>query len=143
MNKKFLLAALVGTIVLLLLNAIIYVVFLKDFFQNHPAVSPEFMKQLNRQDDQIIWWAVALSSVAIGFLVTTVLQWSGARTFVSGLKSGFIFAFLFLCAIDFGLFATSNFFSEVSVFIDMICGTVAITIAGAVVAWMLGRGKTT
>ena len=141
MNKKFLLAALVTTVVLFLENAVVYLIFLKDFFQNHPAVSPEFMKQLYRPDDQLIGWAIVLCSISIGLLVTTVTQWSGARTFITGLKSGFIFSILFLFSVDFGLLGSTNNFTTAGAFADIICSTMTLTISCAVAAWMLGRGK--
>src|SRR5436190_602732 len=143
MTKKFFIAALVTTVVLFLLNAIVYAAFLKDFFQNHPAVSPEFMKQLYRSDDQLIIWAVVLCSISIGFLVTTIIQWSGARTFIDGIKSGFVFAILFLFSVDFGLLASTNNFTTAGAFADIICSTSAVTLSGAVAAWMLGREKVT
>lgn len=141
MNKKFLLAAIVTTIVLFVLNAIIYMVFLKNFFQNHPAVSPEFMKQLYRPDDQLIVWAIVLCSISIGLLVTTVIKWSGATTFVGGIKSGFIFAILFLFSVDFGLLGSTNNFTTAGAFADIACSTIALTLSSAVAGWMLGRGK--
>ena len=141
MNKKFILTGLVTTIVLFILNAIVYVVFLKDFFHNHPAVSPEFMHQLYRPDDQLIVWAVVLCTIAVGFFVTTVIKWSGARTFGDGIKSAFIFATLFLCSVDFGLLGTTNNFTTAGAFADMICSTTTLTISGALAAWMLGRAN--
>ena len=141
MNRKFLLAALVTTIVLFILNALVYVVFLKEFFQNHPAVSPEFMKQLYRPDDQLIMWAVVLCSLAVGCFVTTVINWSGARTFAAGLKSGFVFGILFLFSVDFGLLGTTNNFTTAGAFADIICSTTTITISSGIAAWLLGRGK--
>ena len=86
MNKKFLIAGLITTVINLLLNAVAYIVILKDFYQSHPAVSEEFMKQLHRQPDQLIGWAMVITSLAMGFLITTVIKWSGAKTFASGLK---------------------------------------------------------
>jgi hypothetical protein len=139
MNRRFFLSALVTTVVLFLLNAAVYVAFLKDFFQNHPAISPEFMKQLYKPDDQLIVWALILCTVAIGCLVTTVIYWSGARTFISGLKSGFIFGILMLCSVDFGLLASTNNFSTAGAFADLTCSTITLTISGAVAAWLLGR----
>jgi hypothetical protein len=141
MSKKFLLSTVVTTVVLFLLNAVVFAAFLGDFFKSHPAVSTEFMNQLYLPDNQLVWWAVVLSAIAVGFLVTTVIKWSGARTFVSGLKSGFIFAFLFLCAVDFGLLGTTNNFSTLGAFADLACSTTTITLSGGVAAWMLGRGK--
>ena len=143
MNKKFVLTGLVTTLVMFLINAIAFVAFLKDFFLAHPAVSEEFMKQLHRDGSEVIPWATVIACVSIGFLITTAIKWSGAKTFSSGLKSGFTFAFLFLGSVDFGLYASSNYFSKASVFVDFIVGSASIGISGAVAAWMLGRGKTT
>ena len=140
MNRKFLITALLTAIVLFICNAAIYAVFLKDFFQNHPAVSPEFMKQLYRPDDQIIVWAVVICSLSIGFMITMVIQWSGARTFAEGLIRGFLFSALFLITVDLGLLGTTNNFTLAGAIADMCCSTTALTIGSAFAAWMLGRG---
>ena len=111
MSKPFLTAALVTTIVLFILNALVFVFILDDYFHDHPAVSAEFAQQLYRPPGKIIWWAMVLSAIAIGLLVTTVMKWSGARSFGSGLKPGFTFSLLFLSAVDFGLLASTNNFT--------------------------------
>jgi len=141
-NKKFLLSGLVTTTISLALHALAYAAILKDFFHSHPAVSEEFMKQLIRPPDQLIVWAMVATSLSMGFLITLVMKWSGARTFVSGLRYGFIIALLFWGSVNFGLYASSNFFSQASVFVDYACSVTAMTISAAVAAWMLGRGKT-
>ena len=143
MNKKFILATLVTTVVLFLLNAIFYAAILKDFFHDHPAVSTEFANQLYKPDDQIIIWAVVLCSVSIGLLLTLVMNWAGARSFVAGIKKGFLFASLFLFTVDFGLLASTNNFTTAGAFADIICSTTALTISCGISAWMLGREKTT
>jgi len=142
MNKKFLLSGLVTTTISLALHALAYAAILKDFFSSHPAVSEEFMKQLSRPPDQLIVWAMVVTSLSMGFLITLVMKWSDARTFVSGLRYGFIVALLFWGSVNFGLYASSNFFSQASVFVDYACSVTAMTISAAVAAWMLGRGKT-
>ncbi len=140
MNKKFILSALVTTVVLFILNAIVYVAFLKDFFHSHPAISTDFMNQLYRPDDQIIGWAVIACSIALGVLVTTVINWSGARNFSQGLRKGFNFAILFLLAVDLGLLGTTNNFTTEGAFADIICSTITVTLSSAIAALMLGRG---
>lgn len=142
MNKKFLISGLITTVVNLLLNAAAYIFILKDFYHSHPAVSEEFMKQLHRQPGQLIVWAMIITSLAMGFLITIVIKWSGAKTFVSGLKYGFILAFLFWGSVNFGLYASSNFFSQVTVFVDYFFSVTAMSISSAIAAWLLGRGKT-
>ena len=142
MNKKFLISGLITTIINLLLNAGAYIFILKDFYQTYPAVSEDFMKQLHRPPDQLIVWAMVVTSLSMGFLITTVIKWSGAKTFTSGLKYGFIFALLFWGSVNFGLYASSNFFSQATVFVDYACSVTAMTISGSIAAWLLGRGKT-
>jgi hypothetical protein len=141
MNKKFIITGLVTTVINFLLNAGAYAFFLKGFYQSHPVISEEFMKQLHRPPNELIIWAMVVTSLAIGFIITTVMKWSGATTFASGLKNGFIFAFLFWSAVNFGLYASSNFFSQSSVFADLACSVTAMTISAVVAAWMLGRGQ--
>jgi hypothetical protein len=139
MNKSFIAASIITAIVLFILNAIVFVFILDDFFHHHPAVSQEFTNQLYRPADQLIWWATILSAVAIGFLVTTVIKWSGARSFVSGLKPGFTFSILFLCTVDFGLLASTNNFTTAGAFADLTCSSITVGLSGAVAAWALGR----
>jgi uncharacterized membrane protein len=140
---KFLSTVLVTAIVLFLLNAVVYVVFLDDFFQSHPAVSKEFARQLYRPNDQVIWWAIITSGIAMGFLVTTVIHWSGSRTFKRGLLAGLIFGILLLCSVDFGLLGSTNNFTTAGALADLCCSTTTITISSGVAGWMLGIGKKT
>ena len=141
MNRNLLAAALITIPLLFLLNAVMYVAVLKDFFQNHPAVSQEFMKQLYKPEDQVIVWAAVLCSVAIGTLVTTVVYWSGARTFLSGVKTGLLFGILLLASVDFGLLASTNSFSTASAFADLLCSTITVTLSAGVSAFVMGRNK--
>jgi hypothetical protein len=101
MNKRFLITGLITSIINLLLNAAAYFFFLKAVFDAHPPVSAAFQKQLVRPADQLIGWAMAVTSLAMGFFIATVIKWSGARNFVSGLKKGFYCCLPFL---DFGQF---------------------------------------
>jgi hypothetical protein len=85
---------------------------------------------------------MVVTSLSMGFLITIVMKWSGANTFVSGLKNGSVFSLLFWGSVNFGLYASSNHFSQTAVFVDYACSVIALTIASAVAAWLLGRGKT-
>ncbi|MGZ3950384.1 MAG: hypothetical protein ACXVBZ_03260 [Flavisolibacter sp.] len=141
MNRNFFVTALITAVVLFMLNAFVFVAFLNDFFFRHPAISESFMKQLYRPQDEIVVWAAIASALAIGLLVTLVLQWSGARTFSAGLKRGFVFGVLLLSSVDFGLLASTNNFTTSGALADLICSTTTITASSAFCAWMLGKGK--
>lgn len=141
MNRKFLVTGLITSVVNLLLNAAAYFLILKSFYRSYPAVSEEFARQLHRGPGELIMWAMIVTALAMGFLITTVIKWSGAKTFVSGLKYGSIVATLFWGSVNFGLYASSNFFSDTTVFVDYVCSAAAMTLSGAVAAWLLGFGS--
>jgi hypothetical protein len=141
MKKRFFLTGLLTTIVNLLLHTMAYFLILKDFFRSHPAGPEEFIKQLHRPPDQLIPWAMAATSLLMGFFITIVMKWSGARTFISGLRKASVMGFLFWGSVNFGLYASSNYFSAGSTFIDLACSGTVMTISGAIAAWALGSGK--
>jgi len=115
--------------------------FSKDFYATHPSGSIEYLTQLNRPSYQLIVWALFISSLAFGFFITTVKKWSGAKSFGFGLRHGLIIGLLIWTAINFGLFSAHNIFSLPSVFADLACSALAMTISGGVSAWMLGKAK--
>ncbi|MCW5899003.1 MAG: hypothetical protein KIT10_07010 [Flavobacteriales bacterium] len=139
MNKSFLLSGLLATVVNLVLHAVAFTVVLNDVYRTHPAVSAEFQAQLSRPMEEMIVWAMIATSIAMGFLIALVMKWSGARTFPQGVKQGGLFAFLFWSAVNFGLYSSSNHFSTVAVFADLISSSLIMTIAAACAAWVLGR----
>lgn len=141
MNRKFFISGIITSVVNLMLQASIYFFFLKKFFTSHPAGPEEYMKQLNRPSDQLVIWALLISALAFGFLITTTIKWSGAKSFCSGLKYGFILGVLFWTGMNFGLYSAQNIFSLPSVFADLVCSTFSMTISGAVSAWILGKGN--
>ena len=82
---------------------------------------------------------MAVTSFSMGFLITLVIQWAGAKIFLAGLKYELIFSLLFWGSVNFGLYASSNYFSTVSVFVDYACSVAAMTIAFGVSAWVLEK----
>lgn len=141
MNKKFLVIGLITSVINLLLHTANYFLILKYFYHSYPALSEECMKQLHRTPEKLVVWAMVVTSLSMGFLITIVIKWAGAKTFKAGLKYGFLFSFLFWASVNFGLYASSNFFSQTTVFVDFACSAVAMTFSAAVSAWLLGRWK--
>ncbi len=141
MGKNFILSGLTATVVNLIMNAGAYFLFLKGVFEENPPVSKAFQSQLVRPADQLVGWAMVATSLTMGFFIATVIRWSGARTFVSGLKKGLIVGLLFWSSVNFGLYASSNHFSLVGVLVDLPCSALAMTVAAASAAWVLGKGE--
>jgi len=139
MNARFILTGLLTSALNLLLHVALFVVFLKDFFAAHPAGSPEFLRQLNRGMGELVPWALAASALALGFFITIVVRWSGAKGAVSGLKVGAIMGSLYWAGINFGLYASSHNFSLPSTFADLVCSALCMALSAGFAAWMLNR----
>ncbi|HSO33632.1 MAG TPA: hypothetical protein VLT33_13960 [Labilithrix sp.] len=142
MNARFVLTGLLTSALNLLLHAGLFVGFLKDFFEAHPAGSPEFLRQLNRGLDELVPWALVASALALGFFITVVVRWSGAKGAVSGLKSGAVMGLLYWAGINFGLYASSHNFSLPSTLADLVCSALCMTLSAGFAAWMLNRSST-
>ena len=143
MNKRFFLAGLAATLANLVLHAAAHFLVLKDIFRAHPPLSEEFQRQLVRPADQLVGWAMAVTALAMGFVIALAMQWAGARTFGAGLKKGAPFGFLFWASVNFGLYASSHHFSLVSVLVDFASSATIMMLSSAVAAWVLGRGSST
>ncbi len=141
MNRIFFISGIITSVVNLILQASVYFIFLKKFFATHPTGSDEYMKQLNRPSEELIIWALLISALAFGFFITTTIKWSGAKSFSSGLKYGFILGVLFWTAMNFGLYSAQNIFSLPSVLADLLSSAFSMTISGAVSAWILGKAN--
>jgi hypothetical protein len=139
MIKRFFITGLLTTIVNLALHTLAYIFVLKDVYEAFPAGPAEFIRQLQRKPEELIVWGMVVTSLAMGFLITIVMKWSGANTILTGLKSGSLFGFLFWISVNFGLYASSNFFSLTSVFVDTALSSTVMTLSAAFAAWMLGR----
>lgn len=138
-TPRFIVTALLTSVLNLLLNAAFSVFILTDFFAAHPPGPPEFTRQLNRSADELILWALAVCALAMGFFITTVMQWSGAKTFASGLKHGLIVGVLFWTGVNFGIYSSSNHFSLAGVLADLPCSALCMAISSGFAAWFLHR----
>jgi hypothetical protein len=140
MKVRFALTGMITSLVNLALHALTYFLLLKQFFAAHPAGTEEFRRQLVKDADQMVLWALALSALALGYLITTVVHWSGARTWGTGLRSGAIAGTLLWAGINFGLYASSNNFSLAGTLADLVCSASCVTLSAGFAAWLLHAG---
>jgi hypothetical protein len=124
-------AALGAALVNLALHAATYALFLKDFYRAHPPGADDFVKQLNRAPDQLVVWAMVVTSLTLGLLITVVMRWSRAETAAVGLKRGATLGFLFWSGVNSGLYASSHIFSLPSALVDTVCSALCMTLSAA------------
>jgi len=95
-----------------------------------------------RPMDEMVWWAMILSSFAYGFLLAVVFNWSGTKRMMSGAKVGGIMGLLFVLSMDLSVYSMSSMFLNfTAVVVDIIVYTVMSAIVGCVVASIMGMGK--
>ena len=138
-NKSCLLTGIFTAIINLALHSATFLLFLKNFYSAHPAGSEAYLKQLNRSPDALVIWALLLSAFAFGFFITTMMSWSGAKSFSDGLKHGVFIGLLFWTSINFGLYAAQNIFSLPAVIADLFCSTFAMAVSSGFSAWCLSK----
>lgn len=136
---RFALTVAAVSVVNFVLHGLAYYVFLADFYRAHPSGTEEFVRHLNRADEGLVGWAMALTTLSMGLFVTVMMQWSGARNAREGLGRGAILGSLFWVAVNSALYASSNLFSLAAVLVDTPISAACMTASAAVAAWMLRR----
>jgi hypothetical protein len=135
-TNKILLGGIAGGIIFLLLGWLIYGVLLREFMMansNQCAARP-------MQD--MIWWAMILSNLAWGLVLSLVLSWSNTSTPGTGAKIAGITGMLFAASIDLNFYSMTTTISNVGLIaVDIVVYFAMSAIAGAVVALILGSGK--
>jgi hypothetical protein len=136
-TNKFILAGIVGGIVVLLLGWLTYGILLMDFFNNHAGPA----KGVARESDHFLYPYLVLGNLLYGFLLAYVLGKSGGLSVNKGLVTGAIVGFLVSSFYDCISYATTWITSRSSVAADVATFTVISAIGAAVVAWVAGMGK--
>ncbi|QGY44210.1 DUF1761 family protein [Maribellus comscasis] len=132
---KILRGTIFGGIAFFFLGWVVYGMLLADFMAAHSDAS------LNRPDDQMVWWAMILSNLVLGLLVTLVLKWSGATSIIDGIKTGAIFGFLMGLTMDLMMYSMTTQYDLTVVFVDVIVYTILLAIIGLVIVLTWGKGK--
>jgi len=135
-TSKILQGGIAGGVTFFLLGWLVYGILLSDYSAanyNQCAAKPM---------EDMVWWALMLSNLAFGFLISIVFSWSNSKGAMDGAKVGGIIGLLVALSIDLSIFSMSNMFSNFSVvLVDIIVYSVMAAIAGLVVALVMGMGK--
>lgn len=125
-----------------LLLILLTAVFISCNKNDNPAAPDQNIKGIYSADFETIWKNYDKYYVFFGH---KKIDWTAVYTTfspqVTKIKNGLITALLFWGSVNFGLYASSNFFSLATVFVDYACSVTAMTISGAIAGLLLGRGK--
>jgi hypothetical protein len=135
-TNKILLGGIAGGVTFFLLGWLVYGVLLMDY------TTANYNQCSMRPMQEMIWWALVLSNLAFGYLLSIVFSWSNTAGIGAGAKVAAIIGLLLSLSIDLSYYAMSSIFSNfTAVIVDIISFTIMSSITGVVVAWVMGIGK--
>lgn len=139
MKKSFILSALAGAIAVLILFLVTSLLSYADFLENNSALSADLFEKVQRPLDQTQIPAIILSIVIIGCLIATIVYWVKAKKFVDGFKYVFLFGVLMMGSVNFGLIATTYYYSYTTGIVDIFVSGLMFGIGGGVAALVMGK----
>lgn len=135
MSKRFVAAVVAGSVTMLLVGFLLYGIVFAGLFRDGALTIPGVMKQ----EPEILW--IVAGQVGFGILLTLILSWRGATSFVNGAWTGAIFGFLMAIGYDFAQYGTSNLWTLQATLIDPLITALLVGSAGSVIGYVLGRNS--
>lgn len=135
--KKIFISGLAGGIVAFLLGWLFYGMLFTDFFSKHAGTATG----VNRSETEMIFWALILGHIALGFLLAYVIDRGAEPNLQSGLTAGFIVGVLFSSGINLIMYATTHLYGLISVAADVAITGVICAVSGAVIGLICSKMK--
>jgi len=134
MNKRILRGTIFGGIAFFLLGWLIYGIIMMGY---NTANTNQCM---NNPNGEMIWWAILLGNFISALLLTLVLNWSGAKNWMDGLKTGALFGFLLSSSMAFGFWSMTTMYSNfAALMVDITQNTVFYGLVGLVIVLLWGK----
>lgn len=134
-SNKILIGGLLGGLTSFLLGWIVYGIIFKDSMTSPVA-------GLMKPESEMIWWALILSCLFQGLLLSYIFgRWANITTALGGASAGAIIGGLLALYIDLGLYSMSNMFTTQTMVLDIVLSTIMMAAIGAVVGWWHGRSS--
>lgn len=134
-TKNFLIGGLVGGVLFFLLGWLFYGTLLAQYFMDHPGTATN----VARAEEDMVWWALILGNILLGFLFAYIFTRIGVSTVTNGLITGGIIGFLMCVSIDLTMYGTTNINSKSAMAADIAAFTVMSAIVGAVLGAIFNK----
>lgn len=138
-TNKFVIGGIIGGVAYFILGWLIYGMLLMSFMLEHSNNSSGVF----RSEADMIWWAMIAGNLAMGFLLSYILNKANVNSVSAGATTGAMVGLLFSAAIDLIIYAQVNLWDTTAMAVDVAASTVMSAIVGAVIGWYLGMGKKT
>lgn len=135
MSNRFITAVAAGSLTMMLVGYLLYGVVFAWLFREGALTIPGVMKR----SPDILW--IVIGQVGFGVLVTLVVTWRGATSFLSGAWTGAVLGFLMAVGYDFAQYGTSNLWTLQATLLDPFVTAALVGMGGGVIGFVLGRGS--
>ncbi len=133
---KILKGTIFGAIAFFFLGWLVWGILLMDFSMNN------YNTEIYLPEDEMIWWAMIVSNLALALMYTLVLKWAGAKTLVDGVKIAAIIGALYALSIDLGYYSMTNVILNLSaIVVDTLAYLVISAITGLIIVATWGKDK--
>ena len=129
---KILLGGIAGGIAYFFLGWLIYGIILFDYMQGVMNTCA------SRPDEEMIWWALIVSNLAMGFLLAIVFDLPNIKKIMKGIWVGGIIGGMLAISIDLSFYSMSTVYYEFfPVIADIIAYFVMSAITGAIICLVM------
>jgi len=131
---KILRGTVFGGIAFFLLGWLVWGILLMDFSMNN------YDQSIYLPEDEMIWWAMIVSNLALSLLLTLILHWSKASKPLDGLKIGAIIGILFALSVDLGYYSMTTVILNLSaIVVDTLAYALVTAITGLLIVLTWGK----
>lgn len=135
-TNKFLLGGIIGGIANFFLGWLVWGMLLMNFMkENSNQVTGVF-----RGEDDMIWWALILGNLGIGFLLSFIIAKAKINSAGAGAAAGAVTGLFTSVGIDCMMYAQVNLWNTRAMMVDVAATVVVGAIVGAIIGWFNGRG---
>lgn len=136
---RFVMALIVGTLVLLVLGFILYAMVFTGYFA---ANAEPGAGAVAKDPPEMLF--IYLSELILAALLCLVIGcWAGVSGAIAGFRTGAVFGFLMSLAISLMFYGTVNYMNLQATLFDVVLTTVRVALAGAVIGMVLRRKQPT
>jgi len=135
-TNKFLLGGIIGGIANFFLGWLVWGILLMNLMKENSNQATGVF----RSEDNMIWWALIVGNLAMGFLLSYILAKGNVNSAGGGAVTGAVAGLLISIGIDCMMYAQVDLFNTKALMIDVVASVAVSAIVGAIIGWFNGRG---
>jgi magnesium-transporting ATPase (P-type) len=140
MNSKTIIGAIIGAFISFLLGWLLYGMLLANFFANNAGSAGNVMIGDNEMTTMNFVW-IFVGNLCFALMLAYVFNRTNTNTPASGAAMGALLSALAAGGSNFIMLGTTTLSTTTAALADIGVSAVIGAIAGAAIAWWLGRGK--